>query len=192
MAVRHFIAAIAEEVVVVVAAISKVLINPTEALPRATRDRITHLRTEMGLGNLLRLLLPFRVGVDGVDRIPSPRGATKIHPHILHRGTGAAVNIRPLPHPLPSHIGPPLGADSPNPPTTDPAITTIHRLGTIDTALVGVEKTGTMTIITIVVTAVEERVAAEVTEVAVEAQVETITEVEGVTIVTYGEDKFLY
>jgi len=194
MAARHFIAAIVEEAVVVVAAaISKVLINPTEALPRVTRDRTTHLRTEMGLGSLLHLLLPFQVGVDGVDRITSPRGATEIHPHTSHRGTGAVANIQLLllPLPLPSHIALPLGADSPNPPTMDPAITTIHHLGTIDTVLVEVERTGTMTIITIVVTTVVERVAAEVIGVAVEVQVETITEVEGVTTASYGEDNFL-
>ena len=194
---RRSIAAIAEEVVVVVAAISKVPTNLTEALPRATRDTITHLRTEMGLGNLLHLLLLFQAGADGADRITSPRAGTEIHPHMLHRGrTSAVVNIQPLPHPLllplPSHIEAPLGADSPNPPTADLAITTIRHLGTTDTVLVEVERTGTMAIITIAVTTAVGRVAAEVTEVVVEVQVETITEAEGVTIVIYGEDNFFY
>ena len=49
-----------------------------------------------------------------------------------------------------------------------------------------------MAIITIAVTTAVGRVAAEVTEVAVEVQVETITEAEGVTIVIYGEDNFFY
>ena len=169
-------------------ATSKVLINPTGALPEVIRGITIRPLTEAEPGNLPHLLQVFQDGADGADKATNLGQVTHtLHRRIFHRGgISKPVDTLPLLHP-PLSL-PPSRVDRLSTPTALASIAMINSTGTIGTAP-PTQTTGTMTVTTIVTMTAAEALVMAATGAA--GEVETLTGVEVTAAICGGDDLVL-